>query len=299
MKNGTFTLNGVTSHVTENENDGQDSLHGGIVGYDQRNWTMVSQNQSSITFMLEDDAFEGYPGKVVNYATFSVAMGEEGPSLATRLVSIPLDGPTPIMLTTHPYWNLNAFVSGTNPNILDHTLSMPYSMRYVKIDNIEVATGDIGVVSSQDKGLLDFTSPRSLGESLSANVQECGFNCTGIDTNFIIDRPPSAGTESTAITVLSLSSNITGIKFDLYTNQQALIVYTCNKLNGSIPLKQSQQHSQNQTTVYATEHSCVAIETQGWIDGINHPEWGQQEYQVFSYDTQPAVMWVKYVFGLV
>ena len=40
MKNGTFTLDGVTSHVTENENGGRDSLHGGIVGYDQRNWTM-------------------------------------------------------------------------------------------------------------------------------------------------------------------------------------------------------------------------------------------------------------------
>jgi len=99
--------------------------------------------------------------------------------------------------------------------------------------------------------------------------------------------------------VLTLSSNVTGINFDLYTNQQALIVYTCNKLNGTIPLKQSQQHSQDNSTVYATEHGCVAIETQGWIDGVNHPEWGQQEYQVFSYDMQPSVMWVKYVFGVV
>ena len=102
--------------------------------------------------MLEDDAFEGYPGKVVNYATFSIAAGEDGPSLTTRLVSIPLDGPTPVMLTTHPYWNLNAFADPANPNILDHTLQMPYSQRYVEIDNIEVATGGIGVVSEEDKG---------------------------------------------------------------------------------------------------------------------------------------------------
>lgn len=301
MKNGTFTLNGETSHVTENENNKEDSLHGGVVGYDQRNWTIVSHNDTSITFMLEDDAFEGYSGRVINYATFSVAMTVDGPSLISRLVSIPLDGPTPIMLTTHPYWNLNAFVDTANPNILDHTLHMPYSKRYVEIDNIEVATGQIGVVADQNghPGLLDFTSPRTLGSSISANVQECGFNCTGIDTNFIIDRPPSAGTVSTAINVLSISSDITGIKLDLYTNQQALIVYTCNKLNGSIPLKQSQQRSQNGTTAYAGEHGCVAIETQGWIDGVNHPEWGQQEYQIFSYDTQPAVVLVKYIFGVV
>lgn len=302
MKNGTFSLDGQTTHVTENENAGHDSLHGGTVGYDQRNWTLVSHNRTSITFMLEDDGFEGYPGRVVNYATFSVGQANataDGPSLSSRLVSIPLDGPTPIMLTTHPYFNLNAFVDPTRPDVLDHTLHMPYSRRYVDIDNIEVATGKLSAVDGPGgDGLLDFTSPAPFGHSIDASVQECGFNCTGIDTNFIIDRPRTAGDESTARSVLSLSSNVTGIKFDLYTNQQALIVYTCNKLTGSIPLKQSQQHSQNGSIVSAMEHGCVAIETQGWIDGVNHPEWGQQEYQVYAPDTQPAVMWVKYVFGL-
>jgi len=60
-----------------------------------------------------------------------------------------------------------------------------------EVDNIEVATG--GIVSVRDKnnqtGLLDFTSPRTLGESISANVQECGFNCTGIDTNLSSTGP--------------------------------------------------------------------------------------------------------------
>lgn len=287
--------------MTENENNKEDSLHGGVVGYDQRNWTIVSHNETCITFMLEDNAFEGYPGRAINYATFSVATTAEGPSLTSRLISIPLDKRTPIMLTTHPYWNLNAFVDAANPNVLDHTLHMPYSKRYVAIDNIEVATGQIGVLGDQNRSpsLLDFTSPRTINSSISANVQECGFNCTGIDTNFIVDRPPSAGTQSTAVNVLSMSSNVTGIKLDLYTNQQALIVYTCNKLNGTIPLKQSQQHSRNGTIAYAMEHGCVAIETQGWIDGVNHPEWGQEEYQIFSYDTPPAVMLVRHGFGLV
>lgn len=37
IKDGTFTMNGVTSHILENEHSGNDTLHGGIVGYDQRN----------------------------------------------------------------------------------------------------------------------------------------------------------------------------------------------------------------------------------------------------------------------
>lgn len=243
--------------MTANEHNGLDSLHGGIVGYDQRNWTLVDYNTTTITFSLFDPGFDGYPGQVVTYATFSV--GPE-PSLTSRLVTIPLDAPTPIMLTTHPYFNLDAFADPNNPTIDGHTLYMPYSDRYVEIDNIEVPTGVIGTVSTSNG--LDFTTPRTLGSSINAGIQQCGFNCTGIDTNFIIDRPPSSGSESSDAAVLSLSSNFTGIKYDLYTNQQALIVYTCNKLNGSIPLKQSQQTG-NQT-MYAQEHDCVAIETQGW-----------------------------------
>lgn len=298
MRNATFTLDGVTSHVTANDNNGADSLHGGTVGYDQRNWTIVNSNDSTITFMLFDDAFEGYPGRVVTYATFSVG---PGPELTSRLTSIPLDAPTPIMLTTHPYFNLDAFVDPANPGIGGHTLTMPYSSRYVDIDNIEVPTGQISSVLTpgHQNNLLDFRTPRTLGSAISADIHQCGFNCTGIDTNFIIDRPPSSGTESNTDVVLTLSSNVTGIKFDLYTNQQALIVYMGNKLDGSIPLKQDQQHAKNGSTVYAGEHDCVAIEAQGWIDGINRPEWGQIVYQAFSNETMPSVMWVKYVFGLV
>ena len=299
MKNATFSLNGVTSNITANENEGADSLHGGMIGYDQRNWTVIGSNDTTITFMLLDDGFEGYPGRVITYATFSVGLG---PSLTSRLVSIPLDAPTPIMLTTHPYFNLDAFADPENPTVLNHTLHMPCSSRFIEIDNIEVPTGQIGTItasSDPQSRLLDFTSPRPIGSSINADIHQCGFNCTGIDTNFIIDRPASSGAESTAIPVLTLSSNLTGIKFDLYTNQQALIVYTCNKLTGTIALKESQHPADNGGTAYAEQHGCVAIETQGWIDGVNHPEWGQQDYQVFDNETGPAVMWTKYVFGLV
>ena len=296
IKNATFNVDDETFHVTANENGGADSLHGGKVGYDQRNWTMISANDSTLTFMLFDDAFEGYPGQVITYATFSVSTE---PSLTSRLVSIALDAPTPIMLTTHPYFNLDAFADPYDPTILNHTLHMPYSSRYVEIDNIEVPTGQIGTVTASDpnSALLDFTSPRTLGSAINAPIHQCGFNCTGIDTNFIVDRPPSSNREDSTFPVLTLASNLTGIKFDLYTNQQALIVYTCNKLNGTIPLKENQQHGSQKA--YAREHGCVAVETQGWIDGVNHEEWGQGGWQVFDNRTGPAVLWARYIFGLV
>lgn len=42
IKNGTFTVQGVTSHIPENEHGGEDTLHGGNVGYDQRNCKYIS-----------------------------------------------------------------------------------------------------------------------------------------------------------------------------------------------------------------------------------------------------------------
>ena len=70
IKNGTFTVNGVTSHVPENEHQGLNTLHGGKVGYDQRNWTVVASNDTSVTFSLLDQGFEGFPGSVVRCIPF-------------------------------------------------------------------------------------------------------------------------------------------------------------------------------------------------------------------------------------
>ncbi|KAG2414769.1 hypothetical protein HFD88_005957 [Aspergillus terreus] len=95
--------------------DGVYTLHGGIVGYDLRNWTVTAYTSSSVTFALYDDAAEGFPGDTVTHATYTVdskrtADNPQGsPRLVTELVSLALTESTPIMLSNHMYWNLNAF----------------------------------------------------------------------------------------------------------------------------------------------------------------------------------------------
>ncbi|MCJ1335137.1 hypothetical protein MMC09_000403 [Bachmanniomyces sp. S44760] len=264
IKNGTFTVEGVTSHIPENENMGHDTLHGGTTGYDQANFTVVSHNTSSITFSFLDQALGGFPGNVITYATYTVSAG---PQWTSRLVSIPLDEPTPIMLANHVYWNLGAFVSATASTVLNDTLHMPYSARYIEIDNIEVPTGQIGIVNNTD---LDFTSPKQIGQDI-LNAHQAGFNSTGYDNAFILDRPRYSSPEANDISVLTMASKDTGIQLDIRTNQQSLQIYTCNNMNGTIPLKASQQHGSN--TSYVEQFGCIVIETQQWIDGINHPEW--------------------------
>ena len=293
IKNGTFTVDGVASHIPENEHMGANTLHGGNVGYDQRNWTVVEANESTITFSLLDQGFEGFPGTIITYATYTVS---EGPQWTSRLVSIPLDEPTPIMLANHVYWNLDAFANPADPTILNNTLQMPYAARYIEIDNIEVPNGSIGIVNDT---FLDFTSPKQIGRDIDMAVDACGLGCTGYDNAFILDRPRYSAPEATDLSVLTMSSNVTGIQLDIRTNQQNLQIYSCNGQNGTIPVKQSQQHSTNGTTTYVPKYGCVVIETQQWIDGINHPEWGQDQYQIYSVDSEPAVVFAQYDFSIV
>jgi aldose 1-epimerase len=295
IKNGTFTVDGATSHVPENEHMGADTLHGGVVGYDQRNWTVVEANTSTITFSLLDQGFEGFPGTIITYATYTVSAGSAGPQWTSRLVSIPLDEPTPIMLANHVYWNLDAFSNTADATILNNTLYMPYSARYIEIDNIEVPNGTIGIVNDT---FLDFTSPKQIGRDIEQAVNACGLGCTGYDNAFILDRPRYSAPESTDLSVLTMSSNVTGIQLDIKTNQQSLQIYTCDNLNGTIPVKKSQQHSTNGSTTYVPQYGCVVIETQQWIDGINNPQWGQDEYQIYTVDSEPAVVFAQYDFSI-
>ena len=295
IKNGTFTVDGITSHIPENENAGHDTLHGGNIGYDQRNWTVVEANTSSITFSLLDQGFEGFPGTIITYATYTVSAG---PQWTSRLVSIPLDEPTPIMLANHVYWNLDAFTNPSDMTILNNTLYMPYSDRYIEIDNIEVPNGTIGIVNDT---FLDFTSPKQIGRDIENAVNACGLGCTGYDNAFILDRPRYSAPEATDVSVLTMSSNVTGIQLDIRTNQQSLQVYTCNNiaLMADIPVKQSQQHSTNGSTTTVPKYGCVVIETQQWIDGINNPQWGQEQYQIYTVDSEPAVVFAQYDFSII
>jgi aldose 1-epimerase len=291
IKNGTFTIDGVTSNIPQNENHGEDTLHGGFVGYDQRNWTVVDHQSDSITFVLYDKAYQGFPGDVISYATYTLS---EGPRWTSRLVSIPLNDPTPVMLANHVYWNLGAFVNPADTTVLDHTLHMPYADRFIEIDGIEVPNGTIGLVKDTP---LDFTTPTLIGKNINNTLNNCGTGCVGFDNAFIVDRPRSAGPESTDLTLLTMSSPETGIQLDVKTNQGSLQIYSCNGEDGTIPVKASQQHG-NKSYGYP-KYGCIVIETQQWIDAINYPEWGQDDTEIYSSSTPPVVNFATYDFSIV
>jgi len=290
IKNGTFTVDGTTSQIPNNEHGGLNPLHGGFIGYDQRNWTVSSYTSNSITFQFYDAAFQGFPGDLLNLASYTLT---DDAAWISRLVSIPLNDPTPVMLANHVYWNLGAFVDEDANTILNDTLYMPYADRWIETDGILIPNGTIGVTNGTG---LDFTKPKAIGADLDQLEGICGTGCTGIDNAFILDKPRYTSPEDPNLEVLKMWSPVTGIEMSLETNMQAIQIYSCNGQNGTIPVKQSQQHGSN--TTYVEKYGCVVIETEEWIDGINQPQWGRDQYQIFSPTTLPAINYQKYTFGI-
>ncbi|KAJ5574097.1 uncharacterized protein N7459_008524 [Penicillium hispanicum] len=306
IKNGTFSIDGTTYHVPENENGGKDTLHGGFVGYDMRNWTVTAHTPSSVTFTLFDEGFENFPGNVISHATFTVSTEKSAdnpkglPQLTTKLVSLALTEKTPIMLSNHIYWNLNAFKEAT---VLNNTyLQLPLSERFIAADTIEVPTGEILDVDTAYDGALDFTKPKLIGQDINKTLGLCGESCTGYDTCFLVDRPAAYAAPNSIVPSVRLASDTTGISLDVATNQAAVQVYSCNGQNGTIPTKESQAKRNkaqdgDSGAAYVNKYGCVVIETEDWIDGINQPQWGRRPYQIFGPEDGPTVNWATYQFG--
>lgn len=299
IKNGTFTIDGKKYEVPKNEHDGINTLHGGFVGYDQRNWTVLSHSDNSITFSLLDPGWEDFPGTVLTQLTFTVdtdvtPLNPKGnPQLTAKLVSQALTEKTPIMLSNHIYWNLNAF---REPDVRNDILHLPRAHRYVKTDGILIPTGEIGHVAHTKRRTLDFTRPKPIGRDIKYAVDLCGTGCTGYDNCFINDEPKKPGA---TVPILHLYSPATGITLDVASNQPALQIFTCDNYDGHIPVKPSQK-KRNEDAGFGgvdgiNQYACVVIETQGWIDGINHPEWRQK--QIFGPQDEPTVNLAVFQFG--
>lgn len=248
IKNGTFTIDGVTSHIERNEHGGADTLHGGFTGYDQANWTVVSHTANSLTFSFYDHELGGFPGDVLNVASYTLG---DDQTFTSRLVSIPVNKVTPIMLSHHIYWNLDAF---SEPTIFNNTLHMPYATRKIDGDGILVPTGGISLTKNTP---LDFTAPgTTLGEQIPKAIGACGTGCVGIDNAFITDRNPYAGNKDPTLEVLTMSSPHTGIQMSVATDQDGIQIYTCTGMNGTVPVKQ------NQGGGFIEKYGCIVIETQ-------------------------------------
>jgi aldose 1-epimerase len=135
IKDAKFSLNGKEYQLSAN--CGNNNLHGGNVGFDKRIWNaeVIEGNQSSIKMTLTSkDLEEGYPGNVAVSVLFTLTANNE---LKIEYKATP-DQDTPLALTNHTYFNLNAFSS----TVEDHIVQVNTSKKQV-MDDTGAGTGEI------------------------------------------------------------------------------------------------------------------------------------------------------------
>jgi len=305
IKNSTFSIDGVDYHILPNEHpteanpDGIDTLHGGPDGWDWRNWTVVAHTDNSITFSLTDeDGNQGFPGEVVSYVTYTLG----NMTWDFKMIAIATTKVTPIMLSSHAYWNLDGFANNETETALNHSLWLPYGGSRIATDPILIPTGDIQ--ANQPQSLNDFwTTPKQIGANFTNPdlLGNCGDNCTGYDTCYLTNRPtlPQSYDWRVGTPVARLRSAWSGIQLDIFSDQDAFQVYSCGGQNGSVALK-STQGLFNVTDRPRTipQYGCLVLEVEDWIGAINQPEWNRGSKQIFGPGDDPYVLQASYRFSL-
>lgn len=163
------------------------------------------------------------------------------------------------------YWNLDGFQNPDTSLVLNHTLSLPYSGQRVGCDGNLIPTGDI--LANQPYSVNDFrTAPKQIGANFSSPeiVGNCGTGCTGYDTCYLVNREAGGDYDwHERGPVAALSSDFSGIKIDIFSDQDAFQVYSCGGMDGSMPLKNTQGFFNDTAHPRVVEqYGCVVLEVE-------------------------------------
>ena len=241
---GHFSLNG--KEYTLACNNGPNHLHGGVVGFSYRVWTVEElTGERAVLSLISPDGEEGYPGRLQIRVTYQM----EGGSLTLRYHSV-CDQDTVCNLTNHAYFNLNGQGSGL---VLEQEITL-FAQSYTPADATSIPTGAIELVEGTP---MDLRSPTPLGLHINEPFPQLELG-HGYDHNFVVDGP--AGTLRPAARAHSPAS---GITMEVETTLPGVQLYTANFLDDGRPGKEG--------TVYGPRHA-FCLETQFFPDSPNHPQ---------------------------
>ena len=192
IANGKFDLDGKT--YTINKGFDKHALHGGLVGFDDVQWTKTEQTAYKIVFELDSaDGDQGFPGNL--HVTTTYTLSDEGElSIEYKAKS---DKKTLFNPTNHLYMNMNGVDTKTWRN---HSLWVD-STTYTKTNSDLIPTGEI-VSTSGTK--LDFINKK----------EYVGDN----DSNLVLN---GEGYRKVA----ELTGNTSNITVDVSTDMPGLQVY--------------------------------------------------------------------------
>jgi aldose 1-epimerase len=241
-----FMLNGRT--YTLAQNNGVNSLHGGLKGFDKAVWDakVVESTKGpalELTY-LSRDGEEGFPGNLIIKAVHMLTRENE-----LRIdFTATTDAPTICNLTHHSYFNLAG-----QGDVLGYEVYLNAS-RFTPVDAGLIPTGELRPVAGTP---FDFRKATPVGARIHADDPQLKL-AGGYDQNFVIDKPPGE---------LGLHARVfepaTGRVLEVLSTEPGVQMYTSNHFDGSIIGKGGRAYQR---------YGALCLEPQHFPDSPNKPE---------------------------
>ena len=250
IANGTFTLDGVK--YTLPKNDGPNTLHGGLIGFNKVIWQgeeFKNAKGAGVSFTyLSKDGEEGFPGNLKLKVTYTLT--NENQLIVDYEATT--DKATPLNISQHSYFDLAGEGSG---DILGHEL-MLNADHFTPVDKLLIPTGEIRAVAGTP---LDFTKSTAIGARIDQDYEQLVVG-RGYDHNFVINRK---GDDKNSLTLAARAYEPnSGRVLEVSTTEPAVQFYSGNFLDGTITGKQGHVYK---------KRNGFCLETQHFPDSPNHP----------------------------
>lgn len=273
---GRFELDGKTYQLPVN--NGPNSLHGGVTGFDKVLWDVVAieaGDSPSVTLRyVSPDGDQGYPAELTATATYSLNDQNEL-SVDYRATT---DAPTIVNISNHGYWNMAG--EGASAGAMGNLLTIPAD-EYSPTDATAIPTGEFRKV---DGTAFDFRTATPVGARVRDAADEQIRFGRGYDHNWVISRERSAEPRMIAL----LEDPVSGRTMEVISDQPGLQFYSGNFFEGTIVGKSGRLYRMG---------DAIVLEPQMFPDTPNQPAFGSvrldpgQEYQnrmVFRFSTSPG-----------
>ena len=213
------------------KNDQNYNLHAGNAGLHTRNWNVKpieEKDAVGVEFSLKSfDGEGGFPGNVNLKVTYLL----NNDNTLKLMYEGDTDEPTVLNMTNHTYFNLSG---NLNKQVYDHRLKISAE----QFAPIQENGCPVGLLAGVDGTAFDFRDEKTVGQDIGANETQI-MRGGGFDHPFLLEK-----TDAPQINLYHPES---GRRLDVWTDQDAVVMYTANHL----------------------DHKAICLETQNLPDHVN------------------------------
>jgi aldose 1-epimerase len=243
-----FSIDGTK--YTLAKNNGDNTLHGGIKGFNKALWEAKDVSKDGEPALelkyTSKDGEEGFPGNLTTTVMYTLTNKNE----LKIDYSATTDKKTVVNLTNHSYFNLAGPGSG---DVLKTVLRIEAD-KFTPVDSGLIPTGELKSVQATP---FDFRKATEIGARIDAEDEQLKLG-KGYDHNFVLVKNKPNGLTLAA----RAEEPTTGRVLEVWTTEPGVQLYTGNFLDGSIHGKGGVAYAQR---------TAFCLETQHFPDSPNHP----------------------------